>query len=48
MFGGYACVRYDEEFRARLSTDAEGKWGELDMDLWMHMMGPESFPVYGE
>ena len=36
-------VHYDEEFRARLSEDANGQWGQLDNDLYMHMMNAEKF-----
>ena len=42
-YGGYAWVHYDEEFRARLSEDADGHWGELDSDLYMHTMNAEKF-----
>ena len=37
-YGGCAWVSYDKEFRARLSEDANGQWGELDNDLNMHTM----------
>ena len=42
-YGGYAWVHYDEEFRARLSEDADGQWGQLDQDLYMHTMNAEKF-----
>ena len=40
-YGGYAWIHYDEEFRARVSEDAKGQWGELDTDLYMHTMKSE-------
>ncbi|XP_069482685.1 uncharacterized protein [Ambystoma mexicanum] len=39
-FGGFAWVRYDEEFRARMAEDSQAVWGEIDMDLWLQWMAP--------
>ena len=34
-------MHYDEEFRAQLSEDANGQWGELNTDFYMHTMKAE-------
>ena len=46
-YGGLAWVRYNEKIWARLAVDAEGKWGELDNDRWMHRMGPAKWSQLG-
>ncbi|XP_041421989.1 uncharacterized protein LOC121394617 [Xenopus laevis] len=46
VYGGYAWLRYDEQFRQRIAVRADLNWDHRDIGLWMRLMNNKGYQGY--
>ncbi|OCT72019.1 hypothetical protein XELAEV_18035002mg, partial [Xenopus laevis] len=47
VYGGFAWLRYDEQFRQRMSIRKDLNWDHRDIGLWMRLMNNKGYQGYG-